>query len=231
MTDIDLNEKVRQFLKLATENFVIQNFEHAIRDLKAAEVLDKDNPEILYNLGVNYSRLGLYKTSIEYFEKLLNLPSAFVEALVVKKLLAYAYINIKEFKKAQKILDDVVKLSPSDTVAYNMKGYCLEKQDNWKNAIKVYRLIIDIDDNNFNAYNSLAYLISKNNGDLDESLEYSKKAHESNNKNPAYIDTLGFVYLKRGNREMAKKFLGRALELKPFSVEIKEHINELQRLK
>ena len=230
MADIDLNEKIEQFLKSATENFVIQNFEHAIRDLKAAEVLDKDNPEILYNLGVNYSRLGLYKTSIEYFERLQNLPSAFVEALVVKKLLAYAYINIEEYKKAQEQLDEVVKLSPSDTAAYNMKGYCLEKQGNLKKAIKVYRLIIDIDENNYNAYNSIAFLIAKNNGDLDESLKYSKMAYESNSKNAAYADTLGFVYLKRGNKNMAKKYLESALELMPFSTEIKEHINELQRL-
>jgi Flp pilus assembly protein TadD len=231
MTDSDLQKKIDGFLNSALKKFLISDFDSAIRELKAAEMLDKENPEILYNLGINYCRLGLDKTAIAYFKKLLKLKHAFIDALEVKKLLAYALIRINEYKESEQCLSDVLQYSPRDIVAMNMKGYSLEIQGKHAEALAVYGLIIEIDKKNYNAYNSIAYITVLTGGDVDRSLRFARIAHESNRENPAYLDTLGYIYLKIGKLELAEQLLNAALERDPFSSDIKYHMKELNKEK
>jgi len=136
MSDIDLQNKIDSFLNSAFRKNNAEDYNEAIRELKAAEVLDQNNPEILYNLGINYSKLGLFRTAIDYFNRLLELPYTFVDILTVKKLFAYSLIKLKDYKSAYKYLNDVIKLAPADLSAINMKGYCLEKEGKQSEAHK-----------------------------------------------------------------------------------------------
>ena len=86
----------------------------------------------------------------------------------------------------------------------------------------------NVDKKNFNAYNSLAYLICINKGKMNEALEYAKKAVDSNKQNPAYLDTLGYVYLKMKKFEEAEKYLKIAIGFSPLSEEIRKHYEELK---
>jgi tetratricopeptide (TPR) repeat protein len=231
MLDTDLQKKIDGFLNSALKKFLVSDFDSAIRELKAAEMLDKENPEILYNLGVNYCRLGLDKTAIEYFKKLLKLKHTFIDALEVKKLLAYALIHIKEFKESENYLNEVLQFTPLDIVAMNMKGYCLEIQGKHAEALRIYGSIIEADKKNYNAYNSIAYITLLTGGDINRSLRFARIAHESNRENPAYCDTMGYIYLKMGKLDLAEQYLNTALERAPLSDEIKDHVKELNKEK
>jgi tetratricopeptide (TPR) repeat protein len=231
MAEIDLQDKIDGFLNSAMKKFIVRDYENALRDLKAAEMLDKNNPEILYNIGVNYCRMGLDKSAIEYFQKVLKQKQSFIDSLIIKKLLAYAWINLKEYKESLKLIEEILELVPLDTTALNMKGYCLEIQGNYKEALHVYAMIIEEEKDNYNAYNSIAYILSKSGGDLKKSLKCARIAYASNNDNPAYLDTLGYVYLKMGNIDQAWQYLQLALQRAPLSEVIKEHITECEKEK
>jgi Flp pilus assembly protein TadD len=231
MIDSDVQKKIDVLLDSALKKFLVSDFDSAIRELKAAEVLDKENPEILYNLGVNYCRLGLDKTAIAYFKKLLKLKHAFIDALEVKKLLAYALIHCREHQEAEQYLNDVLNYSPRDIVAMNMKGYSLELRGKHAEALTVYGSIIEIDKKNYNAYNSFAYITVLTGGDVNRALRFARVAHESNRENPAYLDTMGYIYLKMGELDLAAQYLNAASERAPFSAEIKAHVNELNNKK
>src|SRR4030042_3315624 len=229
MAYVDLQQKIEGFLASALKKFIIHDYESAIRELKAAEVLDRDNPEILYNLGINYCRMGLNKTAIEYFKRVLQLKHAFIDALEVKKLLAYALIHLNNFKESELYLNQVLQLVPLDVVAMNMKGYCMDVQGNHTEALRIYSAIIEVDKNNYNAYNAVAYIISKSGGDLIKSLQFARIAHESNKENPAYLDTVGYVYLKMGKLDLAERYVAEAAKRAPLSQEINDHVKELHR--
>ena len=111
-----------------------------------------------------------------------------------------------------------------------MLGYLLEQEKKYEEAIDTYREIIEIDSYNYNAYNSLAYIIAESGGDLREAMEYAKTAHKSNPENPAYLDTIGYIHMKKGQAELAKKYLKQALLKMPDSKEIKSHINQLLKI-
>ncbi|HOT43363.1 MAG TPA: tetratricopeptide repeat protein [Spirochaetota bacterium] len=228
MAEIDLQDRIDDFLRSAMKKFVIRDYESAIRDLKAAEMLDKNNPEILYNIGINYCRMGLDRSAIEYFKKVLNLKQSFIDALTVKKLLAYALIRLKQYEESLGILQQVLQLVPMDTAALNMKGYSLESMGRYDEALRVFSYIIEHEKDNYNAYNSLGYILSKTGANLAKALQCAQIAYNSNNDNPAYLDTMGYVYLKMGKIELARKYLIQALEKAPLSADIKDHIKECE---
>ncbi len=231
MADINLQNKIDAFLGKAYKNFMVKDYNTAIRELKSAEVLDSSNPEILYNLGVNYCRLGLFSTAAGHLMKMLKLSYSFIDALEVKKLLAYALINTKEYKKARSFIDEVLELVPADITALNLKGYCLEMLGKHGLALETYRTVIGIEKGNYNAHNSISYIIARFGNDLREALNHAQIAFNSNPANPAYLDTLGFIYLKMRDFEKAEKFLTSAFEKSPLSLEINEHFQELKKLK
>ncbi|TAL33822.1 MAG: tetratricopeptide repeat protein [Spirochaetes bacterium] len=230
MEEVNINEKIGAFLKSATARCTVKDFSAAIEDLKAAEVLDRENPVVLYNLGICYTRTGLHRTAFEYFEKLVKLPASFVDILTVRKLAAYCLIQINEFRGALFHLETGLKLNPHDVIALNMKGYCQEKLGLLPDAKQTYGVILSIEPSNPTACNSLAYVIAKTGGDLNQALLLSKRAVEARRENPAYLDTLGYIQLLKGNRESAKNFLKKAYTRFPDSEEIKAHLRELLHL-
>ena len=228
MSDVELQKKIDSFLESAYKKFIVRDYNSAIRELKAAEVLDRENPEILYNLGINYCRMGLYETAIKYLQQLLNLQFSFIDSIAVKKILSFALIRNNQYTESLASIDDVLKLVPTDVAAMNMKGFCYEMLGRYQDAITQYSEIIDIDGDNYNAFNSLSYIISRTGGDLRMSLRYAQKAYGADHQNPAYLDTLGYVYLKMNNLEMAKKFFNEAIKISPFSQDIIDHLVELK---
>jgi protein O-GlcNAc transferase len=160
MAEVDLNQKLKGFLESAFKKISSEDYLKAIDDLKEAEKLDSNNPEVLYNLGVSYCRMHEYDSAISYFEKLLKLPYTFVDLITVNILYAYSLILTGDIRGAIKYINDVLNLSPNNTVLLNMLGYCFEQQKKYREAIKAFRKIIEIDRHNYNAYNSLAYVIA-----------------------------------------------------------------------
>mgnify|MGYP001142565920 CR=1 FL=1 len=231
MAEVNINEKVDAFLKSALSRCSSRDFSSAIEDLKAAEVLDRENPVILYNLGICYIRTGLHRTAREYLEKLIGLPSTFVDILIVRKLSAYSSILLNDFRSALAQLDNCLKLTPRDIPALNMKGYCLEKLGLFAEARDSYGEILSLEPANPTACNSLAYVLARSGGDLNRAMILAKKAVAANGENPAYLDTLGYIHLAKGNRESARKMLKKAFSRMPDSEEIKAHLKELLQLK
>jgi tetratricopeptide (TPR) repeat protein len=230
MTQLDINQRIRKFLNLALQSFDRKEYDAAIETLKSAEVLDEHNPEILYNLGVSYCRTGLYHTAITYFEKLLGLPYTTVDILTTLKLLAFSHIKVSDYDPALKRSQEGLNISPADTTLLNLSGYCYEKLEQYPDAIRLYRRILEIDENNSNAYNGLAFILAKTGSDLNSALKYANLALKHIPDNPAYLDTAGYIYMKKGNIEAAKQLLKKAYAKMPDSEEIREHINEMLKI-
>ena len=228
MQEIDQQEKIASLLGSALRRFVVGDYAAAIQELKAAEVLDRDNPEVRYNLGVNYCKIGLYQTAVEYFRTLLEPSWGFIDAADVRKLLAYSLIRLNRYAEAEAHLDRAVELDPTDSTALNMKGYCLVAIGKPTDALDVYEGVLIIDNGNSNARNAIAYINANRGKDLDRALELAHAVNEEDPGNPAYLDTLGYVHMKMGRHKEARQLFSAALEKAPLSAEIIAHMKELQ---
>jgi tetratricopeptide (TPR) repeat protein len=90
--------------------------------------------------------------------------------------------------------------------SYEKLGYVPEVQ---KDIQKCW----EINPNFSQAYNFLGYLYAERNIELEESLKLIKKAIELEPDNPAFQDSLGWIYYQRGNLEEALYHLQLAVEL------------------
>jgi len=194
-------------------------------------MLDRENPEILFNLGIVYCRKGLFKTAYDYFLQVLQLKTSFINSAVVKKNIAFCLIQNEVYDEALTYLKEVITDYKSDIHALNMRGYCLEKKGELKEALKAYREIFRYDRSNINSLNSSSYLMASLGIELDSALKIAKFVYQKNKSNPAYNDTIGYVYMKLGNYPEAEKFLNAAGNMLPFNSEIKLHLKELGDLK
>jgi len=226
----DINNILNEIKKSALNNLFSQDYDSAIDELKRAEMIDRENPEILFNLGIAYCRKGLFQTSNDYFHKVLDLKISYINNAVVKKNIAFCLINNQKYDEALKFIDEVISDFKSDIHALNMRGYCLEKKGELKNALKTYREIFRYDRSNTNSLNSSSYLMATLGIELQSALKIASFVYKQNIHNPAYNDTLGFVYMKLANYSEAEKYLKSAASILPFNNEIIQHLNELKYL-
>ncbi len=226
----DINNILNAIKKTALNDLFTGDYDSAIEDLKRAEMIDRENPEILFNLGIAYCRKGLFKTSYEYFLKVLNLKTSYINASIVKKNIAYSLIKIEDYGTALRFLNDVISDFKSDIHALNMKGYCLEKKGELREALKTYREIFRYDKSNINSLNSTSYLMASLGIELNSALKIAEFVYKKETTNPAYNDTVGFVYMKLGNYKKAEQYLKSAASMLPFNPEISSHLKELDNL-
>lgn len=100
----------------------------------------------------------------------------------------------------------------------------LEKKDL---MLKHMRLAVSYDDKNHQAMNYVAYSITEMGGDLDEAEQLALKAYGLQKDDAFIIDTLGWVYYKKGEYAKALTYLEKAHELSPDVGVIAEHLGDV----
>ena len=227
----EINRTIQDMVSSALKALTEYNFEKALEEFRAAEIIDRDNPSILFNIGITYARLGLFKTAIDYYQRILSFKSGFIDIHSVKKNMGYCYIQIGNYTEALKLLNDVVSVFSEDTTALNMKAYCYQQLNMPDESLATYRDILQKDHSNANSLNSAAYLMALNDTQLESAYKLAKHVAGKSNHNPAYLDTLGYICIKTGRLDEAEKYLTKALSILPFEKEIQEHYDELMKIK
>ncbi|MCX7999075.1 MAG: tetratricopeptide repeat protein, partial [Leptospiraceae bacterium] len=114
--------------------------------------------------------------------------------------------SIKSYTKAINLDSKKAHYYYYRATSYEKLGYISEVQ---KDIQKCWSL----NPNFSQAYNFLGYLYAEKNIELEESFKLIKKAIELEPDNPAFQDSLGWVYYQKGNLEEALHHLQLAVEL------------------
>lgn len=77
------------------------------------------------------------------------------------------------------------------------------------------------------ALNYLGYMLADRGTRLEEAMGYIRRAVALDPQNGAYLDSLGWVYFKMGNYELAEENLRRAADRMGDDPTIQEHLGEL----
>ncbi|MBI5756242.1 MAG: tetratricopeptide repeat protein, partial [Nitrospirae bacterium] len=111
---------------------------------------------------------------------------------------------------------DAVNKYPSSARAHFALGNFYKRNLDIPMAIRLYKKVVEIDPDYYEAYNNLGVLYYKEES-LDQAAEEFKKAL---NISPSYINArmgLGEVYMKKGDIEMAKREIKSAMALAEFT--------------
>ena len=143
--------------------------------------------------------------------KTLELDSNYIAAY---SSLGALFINTKQEDRAIAEYQKILERRPDNATAYTLIGMLDDSRKNYDAAAESYRKALGKDQNAVIAANNLAWLYAVNGkGNLDEAVRLAQGVVQKNPNIPGFIDTLGWVYYKKGLYGAAIEQLTKAVAL------------------
>ena len=171
-----------------TEGDMDMLFEAQLRLGRLRYLIGEDGQSVFDELRLNYS-----EQAVSLFHE---------EARILMELGAYPDA-IAQLTQGIAEYPDAESLYYSRSVAY-------ERNDQVELALADLRSMLETDENNAMALNALGYMLTNNDGDLQEASNLIDRALAQNPEDPAIIDSKGWVLFKMGDYEEALVYLQRA---------------------
>ncbi|MEP6743728.1 MAG: tetratricopeptide repeat protein [bacterium] len=124
------------------------------------------------------------------------------------------FINTNQQDRAIAEYQKILEHRPDNATAYTLIGMLDESRQNYDAAADSYRKALGKDQNAVIAANNLAWLYAVNGkGNLDEAVRLAQGVVQKNPNIPGFVDTLGWVYYKKGLYGAAVEQLQKAVAL------------------
>jgi tetratricopeptide (TPR) repeat protein len=207
---------LESYIRYGNFLFTVNRIEDAQEQFKKAEQLDSQNPDVKLRLGLLYLEERDYDKAIEEFNiVLIENP----DDEMVKYYLALCYTETDRFDEALNLLNDIRNDSSFYDDALVQKAYIYEKRGQLDDALK--------NPNHADALNFIGYSYAEMGKNLDEAEMLVKKANEISPNRGYIIDSIGWVYYKKGQLDKALEYLLEAVELTSDDPSIMEHLGDV----
>jgi tetratricopeptide (TPR) repeat protein len=134
--------------------------------------------------------------------------------LAAYSALAALFVNTNQQHRAIEEYRRVVERQPDNPTIYTLIGMLEMSLQNIDAAIDNYRKALSLDQNATFAANNLAWLYAiHDKGNLDEAVRLAQSAVQSNPEVSSFVDTLGWVYYKKGLYDVAAEQLRKAISV------------------
>jgi tetratricopeptide (TPR) repeat protein len=203
--------------------FKNKRYEAALKEFLDLQTGD-DYPELSYYLGLCYTHLEKYDEALLYLEQVVASEAGLIHLYQGRMLLGVIYALTKRYRLAEfefrKLLDDGFESAK----VYSALAYSLFLQKKAEESVALLEKALALEDDNPNALNSMGFILAEQNARLGTALKFCERAVEKNPRNPAYLDSLGWVHYRAGTYKDARLFLRKALEYAPRNREILSHL-------
>ena len=160
--------------------------------------------------------------------------STMKEAVAAKKenlqlyfMLAQLQEDGSQFSEAVSTLKKADVQFPKNTQVHYFLGTLYDRLEKKDLMLNHMRQSVAFDDKNHQAMNYVAYSITEMGGDLNEAEQLALKAYALQKDDAFIIDTLGWVYFKKGEYAKALTYIEKAHELSPDVGVIAEHLGDV----
>lgn len=144
--------------------------------------------------------------------------------------LAQVYEKGRKFDEEAKALDQMEKLSQTKEekeAAWFARGAMLEKAKKVEASEAEFRKILAENPDRPDVLNYLGYMLADRNQRLNDALDMITKAVNADPNNPAYLDSLGWVYYKLGRVPEAEATLRKAVDGQPRDPTMRDHLGDV----
>jgi tetratricopeptide (TPR) repeat protein len=138
--------------------------------------------------------------------------------------LAGIYLRERKADKAIEQFTQLLSVNPKQAGAHMMIAVIYDSQKKPELSEKHYRACLEIDPKFAPAANNLAYLLVEGNRDLNEALKYAQTAKGILPEEPSVMDTLGWVYYKKGLYDSAISEFKASLAKAPDNPTVAYHL-------
>jgi tetratricopeptide (TPR) repeat protein len=169
------------------------------------------------NASLHYLKAQIYglqrnaQAAETELRKTLELDSNYVAAY---SALGALFINTQQEDRAIAEYKRIIELRPDNPTAYTLIGMLYDARKDYNSATDYYRKALAQDSNAVIAANNLAWLYAvTGTGNLDEAVRLAQGVVQQNPQVAGFVDTLGWVYYKKGLNEVAVEQLRKAVSL------------------
>ena len=184
--------------------------------------IDQAHARIDQALGAqpNNASLHFLKGQVYGFEKNAQGAEAeFRRALEIdgNYLAAYSalgalFVNTNQQDRAIQEYQKIVERRPDNAAAYTLIGMLEMNRQNYDGAADYFRKALAKDENSVFAANNLAWIYAVyGKGNMDEAVRLAQSAVQASPEVPSFVDTLGWVYYKKGLYGAAAEQLKKAV--------------------
>lgn len=188
-----------------------QDFDKAHARIDQALSTNQNNASLHYLKAQVYGFQRNAQSSEAELSKAIELDPDYVAAY---HALGALYINSKQEDRAIAEYQKILSIRPDNPTAYTMIGMLEDARKNYDKAADNYKKALAQDSNSVIAANNLAWLYAATGkGNLDEAVKLSQGVVQRNPNIAGFVDTLGWVYYKKGLYAAAVEQLQKAVTL------------------
>jgi len=214
-------------LKITSVLIRLDRLDEAEAVLKEAKKIDPENLDLslalifVYSYGQRDEDL-----EIEYEAFLKKAHDKKPKDIGISEYLAQFYFYKKRPQEAIDVYEKILEGNPDYVEALFWLGYLYEERGQRSKALETWERGADLDSSFAPILNCLGYTYAEEGIKLDLAEEMVKKALEEEPENGAYLDSLGWVYYKKGDIEKAKEYVLKAISLIK-DPDVYEHLGDI----
>lgn len=189
----------------------------------------RGGPLELHELGICYYLIENFRSASKFLAELAGKYPDYVEIASVQSLRCYCLVQEGELLEAELLLKERIPRDPSNTTLLGLLAHIQEKTHRIQEAIATHKRIIGIDPGNINSRNSIECLLAEHGtpADYPEAMEHLRIAVSNKPEHPAYLDSLGILLARQGDRDRARRAFVKALSRSPANTVILDHLKDM----
>jgi tetratricopeptide (TPR) repeat protein len=185
----------------------------------------EDSPSavaVVYNLkGSLYLAQGKTSAAEEYFQKAIDENPDFLQPYFS---LARIYLADEKVEKAISQYEALLDANPKQAAPHMFLGMIYEGRKQYDLCETQYRAALDINPGFAPAANNLAFILAEQDKNLNEALDFARTAMGKLPNDPHVIDTMGWVYYKKGLYDSAIGQFSDSLAKIPQNASVNYHL-------
>lgn len=158
---------------------------------------------------------------------LLKAREFFPDDFAVNFLLGNSYTIEKNYVLAKKSLLSALDIDPDSRTAKHLLATVHNHLEEWEASDQLYKDLLETEENDSQALNNYSYTLAQRGIKLALALDMAQKAIALDPDNPAYLDTIGWIYFKMGEFPKALDYIEKSLELEEDNAVVLEHFGDV----
>lgn len=199
-------------------------YDEAVEMMEKAVKSFPDEYAINLILGLSYAQLNKHTEAEPYLRKSVQLNPNDLNALAS---FGFTLNQINKDDEAIIYLKKALVIDPQNSQLWGILGMIYDNKEMFDKCDEAYEKAYELSPDDPLILNNYAYSLIERDLQIDRAYEMSKRAVEQDPENPSYLDTIGWIYYKKGNLDKAKEYIEKAIEFDGNDSALFDHLGDV----
>lgn len=221
----DNTDNTEVYYMLALLLYQEDNYQQSLSQIEKIPASSDEFEDSVYLQTRIYSKLNATEKAISKLTGYINTEES--RSPLFYAMLSSLYMEQNQDSAALEIMARGIRDYPENHQLCFEYGILLERYKLHDEALQMMEKVLSLQPDHPEALNFIGYTWADRNSNLDQALEYIQKALKQRPDNGFIVDSLGWVYFRLGQYELAATTLLHSLELEPDDPNIWDHLGDV----